>query len=324
LEAELKGLRAFLHFNLHQIYGQFDLQNGRTIPYLTQPDINGKPGKITTKVFYELLWRDLASALKAEHLPTEVHRLNKDALNAFAARFFLYKQDYPQAIHYAESLVSNYHLTQRQDYPSLWEDKNNEEVIFKLSRNQASLIRPNTLWKNYGAGKVMFYPSHKLLELLKENGGDRNDLFNNTKEKEGNEEDFTPIAKYPGNHYATNVNDAKVFRLSEQYLILAEAYTRPETLNQQKAKVLFNLLREARGETPIQGQLKLADILRERMAELCFEGHRYFDLKRTEMPIVRSPEDLMLPTDKEELLPSDGVYWIPIPFKEVQINPNLK
>lgn len=323
LEFELRGLRAFLHFSLHQIYGQYDLLDGKTIPYITQTDINGKPSRISTTAFYDLAWKDLEAALTSEKLPSEKDRLNKDALQAFAARFFLYKKDYAKAIAYGESLTANYQLASGESYLSIWDDRSNDEVIFKLKRNQANEIRPNTLWRNYGSGKTMFYPSHKFLELLEEEDGDRHTLFEND-DNDDDDEDFAPIGKYPGNSYASNINDVKVFRLSEIYLILAEAYSQSNTPNEQKASQWINKLRKVRDIDPILGPLTLSDILQERMIELSFEGHRYFDLKRLGETILRNSEDLALDTDKSRLDPSDPLYWIPIPFKEVQVNPNIK
>jgi hypothetical protein len=113
--------------------------------------------------------------------------------------------------------------------------------------------------------------------------------------------DVICIDKYPGVTGAVLLNDIKVFRLSEMYLIKAEAYAATGQLNGASNSVaaILKQIRDVRtiatrpstagAITPAAPQplpdygdatAAWADILLERRKELCFEGHRYIDLGR--------------------------------------------
>lgn len=321
LKAELLGLRSFVHFGAYQIFGKFDAsQEGVAIPYVTTVNLNGKPSRISIDDFYRLAWEDLQAALQADAFPTVDYRLNREALNAFAARLLLYKKDYLEAAKYAELALQQHSLSDASQYADLWKDQDNKEVIFRLKRNQANTLRPNNLWFDYSSGKTLFHPSYKIIEFVQQSEGIRKELFEEVQE-EDEDEDATPINKYPGNSYASNINDVKVFRTAEMYLIIAEALLKN---NKALAKEALNKLRVAREEEALIHDIDIQDIINERYIELAFEGHRYFDLKRLGLPIERISMDLGIAEDKKELRPSDSAYQLPIPFKETQVNPNLK
>jgi len=85
---------------------------------------------------------------------------------------------------------------------------------------------------------------------------------------------------------------AHTFRLSEAYLNLAEASVlREDTDGTETALKALNDLREKRFEdyTPLSGlagEALLEKVREERRLELCFEGHRWFDLRRYGMPSI--------------------------------------
>ena len=61
----------------------------------------------------------------------------------------------------------------------------------------------------------------------------------------------------------------------------------------------------------------------ERYKELCYEGQRYFDLRRRSLPIVRDVSDIGGISTSQTLLSTDGHYLLPIPAQEVLANPNI-
>jgi len=322
LKAELLGLRSFIHFGVYQIFGKYDSnQQGTAIPYVTTVNLNAKPSRVSIEEFYTLAWSDLKAALASDVLPTVDYRMNRDALNAFAARLLLYKKDYAEAAKYAELAIQNHSLSPADQYEGIWKDKENKEVIFRLKRNQANELKPNNLWFNYSAGKILFHPSYKITDYALAGDGIRKELFEESEMEEDDDDNFVSIKKYPGNGYASNINDVKVFRSAEMYLILAEALLKD---NPAAAKTAINTLRQAREAGEYNHAINLQDILNERYIELAFEGHRYFDFKRLSLTIERLPMDLSIKEDKKDLSPFDPAYQIPIPFKETQANPNLK
>lgn len=316
LVAELKALRSFIHFGLHQIYGDFNKNTGNyTVPYVTTVDMHQKPPKLPTTEFYAQAEKDIIEALASGTGQSDIGRFSDDAIHAYASRFYLYQKNYKEAIIHASPLVTKYKLAEGEHYTALWQDVRNTEVILAFRRNNNNEIRPNTLWRNYGSGKTLFYPSYKILNHLEQEKGERYALFEDVEEE-------APIGKYPGNTYADNLNDVKAFRVSELYLILAEAYLFEN--REAESSDMLATLRRARGIDRTATAVRIDDILVERFTELCFEGHRYFDLKRLERTLDRDTEDLALTTDRKQLLPTDPNYKLPIPFKETQINPDLK
>lgn len=142
--------------------------------------------------------------------------------------------------------------------------------------------------------------------------------------------DVLVINKYPGKPNFPTKNDIKIFRLSEMYLIMAEAYAFEN--NYTEAKNYVKSVRESRnylGNVTIQDytnfQDALKDILVERRVELALEGHRFIDLKRlaADAGITMDRNETDDIVDVSNLANGDYRYTLPIPLREISINPNL-
>lgn len=144
--------------------------------------------------------------------------------------------------------------------------------------------------------------------------------------------DVLLIDKYPGKTGFDLGNDLKVFRLSEMYFIRAEAYVAAGNL--VAAAQDIKAVRDARnrlGAQPLpvyaNATAAWADILKERRLELCFEGHRYIDLKRlgalAGVGIDRYSRDCELVNTCTIPL-TDYRFTMPIPIAEMNTNPNIQ
>ncbi len=217
----------------------------------------------------------------------------------------------------ATALINQYNLAGIDTYENIWKDKASSEVIFRLKRNNDNKLRPNTLWQDYSAGRGFFQPAFKLMDSYNTDDIRMNNFSQN------DETGAYSINKYPGNDYSDKVNDVKFFRISEMYLIRAEANY---FLGRNDAGLQdINELRKNRIRSG--GQLNSVDlntILNERYLELAYEGHRYYDLKRLNKTLKRLDKDLAAEGDKSELSSNDKAYVLPIPLKEVMVNPNLR
>jgi len=124
--------------------------------------------------------------------------------------------------------------------------------------------------------------------------------------------------------YAGNVS---VFRLSELYLIAAEAAIKKTPSDQTNAAYYLNAIVE-RGNpdaTVATASVNLDRILTERRKELCAEGHRFFDLIRNKRNIVRSPSPRVFDNNAPLLIEWDYYKVIfPIPQNELNINPLIQ
>jgi starch-binding outer membrane protein, SusD/RagB family len=103
--------------------------------------------------------------------------------------------------------------------------------------------------------------------------------------------------------------NVKVIRLAELYLIRAECNQRLSTAVGDSPLNDINRLRNRAG-APVYVSVTLNDILRERRLELAHEGFRVHDAKRLGETINGRPA-------------SDNRHVFPIPFREINTNPNL-
>ena len=127
------------------------------------------------------------------------------------------------------------------------------------------------------------------------------------------------VNKYPGVN-GTEISDTKVLRLSDIYLIAAEA-----SLPSSEADALLyaNFVTSRRGAAPIAstGSTLFEDIINERRKELAFEGDRYLDLNRLKRPVVRSTN---YPAAARTISYNDFRRLLPIPQGELDANENIR
>lgn len=129
---------------------------------------------------------------------------------------------------------------------------------------------------------------------------------------------FMECTKFFGKSGFLNTDNVPVIRHAEVLLIRAEANFR---LNDAASALNdINTLRVNRGLTPVTltGNDILEEILRQRLAELAMEGHRFHDLKRLGRDIVKDPSVGFV------LAITDFRVLAPIPNGELVGNPNMK
>lgn len=232
--------------------------------------------------------------------------------------------------------------TTTNSYTRMLQDTDRGEVIFSLSRptvgtweNIASLFATNSSTvsgSNYDMGRNLFnILNSKVGDIRKYAYVDPTSRINANylTIPDYKRDDALVIDKYPGKTGVILRNDIKVFRLSEMYFILAECAVGES--NFTAAAGYIKAIRDARsykGATviPIYTSVKdaLADILLERRAELCFEGHRYIDLKRlgaaAGVSIDRSIVDDFTKNDPLTIPIDDYRFTLPVPRTELQAN----
>lgn len=132
---------------------------------------------------------------------------------------------------------------------------------------------------------------------------------------------YVECTKWMGKNGSANWDNTVVLRWPELYLNRAEA--RYQLTNEAGAWADLNVIRTARyvgftvPGTPLTGQALLDEILRQRMLEYAFEGHRFYDLKRYGLPIIKTNPVVNLPATDFRLLPR-------IPQNDVDGNPNME
>ncbi len=94
--------------------------------------------------------------------------------------------------------------------------------------------------------------------------------------------------KFLGRSGQVNLDNIPVIRVSEMYLNRAEALARSG--NAAGALTDLNVIRTRAGlpaATDLTGAALITEILKQRRLELAFEGHRFFDMKRLGLDIVK-------------------------------------
>ena len=146
----------------------------------------------------------------------------------------------------------------------------------------------------------------------------RHDLFINTANWPN---DYWSL-KYPGKAPDGNLREDNipVLRLSEMYLIRAEAILNGASISGATAIGDVNMIRSNRGATAL-GDVTLTVLYQERRRELCYEGHELFDLARTQRGLVRVDYDGAV----NQNIPFPDYRWaMPIPQFEIDANENME
>jgi hypothetical protein len=339
LRSRVKGealfIRAYAHFELFRFYaGNYD-PAGLAMPYREVPSLQGD-ARITMEPYFQKLRADLTeSKTLLPALSADRARANKIAAAGLQARVALYMRDWETAKTAATEYITALPLANIAAFPLIWTDSVNTEVAFKLRRTPTAGGRIGSLFRGTSAsaaniGTVVWLPSSKLINSYDSTNDVRfSSYFLNETRLASAGRPSLIIKKYAGTTYGTpneNVADAKVFRTAEMYLIRAEA--RAETNDLDGAAADINALRTARitGYTPMTFTSKeqtISEILLERYRELAFEGHRFWDLKRKNLPVERLPADA--PNATSVTLPAGNFrFLLPIPNFEIQANPLIQ
>lgn len=308
-------IRAYTYMNLLRFFADPDQGEAYGIPYTLAPVILETPGRNTVGECFDLMQKDLEEAmpLLAQARAEDPAYVSQTAIKALLARICLYKRDYPQAYEYAAAALADKPLAGLDEYAAIWSDESNADVILELKK----LSGEETIGTIYFSAdnSSAFEPSAELIACYPE-GDVRLPIFiGDGVDREGVA--VKRVNKYKGTPENVGLADQKLLRSSEMVLIMAEA--KAESNDLTAANELVNRLRSARirGWEPKNYASKdelIREILLERRRELCYEGHRFFDLRRHRLPIVKPMINKTLEV---------GNYrWIqPVPLGEMQGNP---
>lgn len=340
LRTRLKGealfLRAFAHFELVRYYsGNYD-PNGLAMTYMEVPSL-GNTTRTTMGPYFQKIIADVTEAknLLPAGVP-DVYRANKVAAAGLQARVALYMRDWQNAVTYSTEYINAIPLATQANFRGIWTDANNDELAFKLRRTSAIGGRVGSLFRGTSAsstniGTVTWRPSDKIWNSYDQVNDVRfSSYFKTEPLLVAAGRPARLIKKYEGGPYGTpteNVADVKVFRTAEMYLIRAEA--KAELNDLAGATQDINTLRAARitGYVPIATFASKQDaidaIMLERFKELAYEGHRFWDLKRRNLPVNRLPADA--PNTSSVTLPAGNFrFTLPIPQSEINANPTMQ
>ncbi|MEJ8763666.1 RagB/SusD family nutrient uptake outer membrane protein [Phocaeicola sp. HCN-40430] len=341
-EGEALAIRALCHFELLLTYGvPYMKDNGASygVPLATKVfGAEELPGRATVAQVYQQIIDDLSNSLNLLSEEKNYGHINRWGAKGLLARVYLYKGDWDNAFKYADEVAQKggFKLITREDYVNVWSQKENTESVFDLDvddTESGNLERFGYVVGPKGYGE--FCTTKAFMALLNENEDDiRLQLLTdvNTTDTEGNpvkEKRF--MNKVPGYNGATSVNNIRVVRLSDIYLIAAEAALRKADKDQEKADFYLNeiIKRAIPSAQTVTATVEL--VLKERRKELNMEGHRFYDAMRLGLKVERKTTEgngiidhHLGSTDLNTVTWDDYRIILAIPQAEIDANPNLK
>lgn len=332
---ELLALRAYCHFELLRAYASSYEPNGMGVPYMKVYEVS-YPSRPTVQANFDDIRADLTAA--KELIPNNFGdntRITRTAVSAIQARVALYSKNWGEAIAYASEVISQEPLAPKNDFGRIWTDESESEVVWKLAR----VIGDSRVGASYfrETGEIVLYaPSFKLIDKFGTETQRNDDIrfasyiqYDPTRPGATGVRSVYLVNKYVGaNPSYPGLTSVKLFRTGEMYLIRAEAELENNGGNLDAAAQDLNALRAARIHN--YANIAFADresllsaIYDERFKELAFEGHRFFDLKRRNLPVERTTQDAVNTSGAIRLAPTAAQYCFPIPVAEMTVNKNM-
>lgn len=362
VHAQALALRGFYYFRLVNIFGHpyNDNKDALGVPLKLNSGVEAElPSRKTVGEVYEQIVADLTEAERLYlTLPEEMQwkanrRTSLPMVELLLSRVYLYMEEWELAAKYAGKVMKNpkFSLYDLNNLPEVTEDGN---PFYPAYQNYDC---PEVIWSY---GNTTDFTSWHLTES-EDIGGKNYGIFKASdglmasfdtvdlrktkyvvREKHAWNEEYTPRPfgkmelDFRYMKPATGFDNARSLRLSEAYLNYAEAkamlYKAGDAAARTEALDAINTLRTYRIETEEYETVEINDVevlvafvREERRRELCFEDHRWFDLRRYGMPEIKhtwnaDETDSKVYTLREK----DPAYTLPLPPKTLEANTNLE
>jgi hypothetical protein len=341
IKGEALFLRGLFYFDLLRAYsrepGHLVNDFALGVPLMTAPFLTMGPDAYPSRSDIYAIWaqveQDLNEAftlLTGNDGSNFPQRATSYAARALLARAYLYQSKWSEAIEAANWVIGqNNPALHTGDYRDLFTD--GAESIFELTFSAPEALGASSLHAVYatldngnrdedgfgdgiGSGEGELIIAENLRTQF-ETGDKRLDLM---RKAHFGSQDVWWTTKFNSWQGSFGQDNIALIRISEMYLIRAEAALKLATPDYNTARSDVDALRAARGlgaTTAANGNLAAA-VQKERRLELCFEGHRLFDLKRQGLDITKELPSVTLPY-------TDFKVVAGIPQTEMDVNENL-
>lgn len=370
IKAQTYALRAYLHFDLIRVYGEPYLKNKAALGVVKADRVikkEEKPERATVEEIYSFIIDDLTTAINSKttvnnkettalsNAKDNAGRMNLWAAKAFLSKVYLYMGKNKESYTLAKEVIDSgeYSLIPRDKYVSSWGEAFSDESIFEIYNDEKENANRESLgyvisFESKGGYKAVSLTdtlTNFYAELSKDPEDCRLDLLQLraiTETKKG----YSYERKYPGRGGDMYVNNPKLIRLSEVYLIAAEAGA---LAGEADAANYLDAIRQRAttatlAPTTATGEALVELVMMERRKELFGEGHRFFDITRNlgdkvvkRVGTVNNPISAGITIDPNDPSKNKDIYvseisWnnkntylliLPIPNAETDNNKNI-
>jgi hypothetical protein len=324
-KGEAYAIRALCYWYLVRYFAKpyTDDPNSYGVPIVLSYDPKALPPRNKLNEVYTQIINDLTQAYGLMTIFTNSTQFSKYAAKGLLAKVYLSMGDKVNAKAAALDVINNsgFTVVPAASYVAFWAaltprtDK--VETLFEVSSNSTANNGFDALANIYnqsGYGDLLCSDS---LYALFAAADVRKSLY--TTGTRGGLPAVFVNNKYPGT-FGGEISDTKILRLSDIYLIAAEASLPGD---EPSALTYVNYITSRRGAAAIAstGAQLFEDVITERRKEFAFEGDRYLDLQRLKRDINRSAN---YPSSARTLPYTNYRRLFPIPQAELDVNPNIR
>ena len=302
----MRGYNLFLLVNLYaEPYTHCNPATTRGVPMLLEADVNAIPRSSSVEAIYQQVLSDISAAeqrMNVSQWPEgENYRFNTISAEALRARTYLYMGNWTEALKAAKNVIAVHpdlvDLNSSTTLPDNYKSPENIVALEQFSNNLSTVIN---------------FPSTDFINMYRTGDQRRTKYFER--------KTSTTWALKKSDGYCS-------FRSAEAYLTAAEASVQLNDLtgaiNYLKPLLEKRLNSTAYNDaiTLMQGMDKaqlLQEIYDERARELAFEGHRWYDLRRTTQPALTRTWDGQTYTLTAQK------YTMRFPTEAVESNPEIE
>jgi len=359
VKGQALAIRAYAYFYLVRLYQHTYVghQDAPAVPLYTEPTTTGKK-RATVEEVYNQIESDLSESINLlGKTMNRVHKshINQNVAQGIMARVKLTKEEWSEAVTYAQQAREGYALMDSASYATTINAKNGFNNIengewmwgFQVNSEQSTIyaswfshMDPSFITYAYlGLQKEIFAPLYNKIDNPKSDARAANfdmegdvtfvvggDTVKNVKNGQ---------LKFLASNQSKFLGDYLMMRAGEMYLIEAEAQA--EQGNDTEAQqVLYDLVskRDNNYTKPTAtGQDLLDEIYLQRRISLWGEGFRLLDLKRHKQALDRKSRTIggdeissnHVPSLAREMeLPAESDLFIfQIPEEEIDVNPKI-
>ncbi len=348
--SEYKGqaltARALMYFDLVRIYGKsYNMdKTSYGVPLVLEPlDASAQPTRASVEEVYTQILKDLSDAAPLLSQSKQNGYINYYANKAIEARVYLFMDNYTAALAAAEEVIAAtgmYSLYSNEGWVDSWATPYGSESIFELAIYPAEadlttgslgyyLLR---LYKVTGASG-WFMASDYWITRMSEDLTDIRwgimDYDESSPTRFGSSLKYVGGASLQGDKSSRSAVNVKVIRLSEMYLIAAEAALGLPVPDKTKAATYLNEIRKRSPalEPATDLTVTVDMIIDEKSKEFFAEGLRYFDMLRLNRSIEYNDEFItpaVVITHRTKII--DRTFYktiLPISQTEIDANPAI-